>query len=92
LILFVRPDSHPGLVSAKFLVYFMFNNGTTRLIHPGEALDIVTENSIGEGGGANPAPSAKGRYLSREIITSFLHCKMISGVRIAVNNVDKRHN
>ena len=49
--------AHASLVSAEGLVYFTFDDGTTRLIRAGKALDIVTENSIGEGVFASPAIS-----------------------------------
>ncbi len=49
--------AHASLVSAAGLVYFTFDDGTTRLIRPGKALDIVAENSIGERVFASPGIS-----------------------------------
>ena len=49
--------AYASLVSADGLVYFTFDDGTTRLIRAGKALDIVTENSIGERVFASPAIS-----------------------------------
>ncbi|MBL67728.1 MAG: serine/threonine protein kinase [Verrucomicrobiales bacterium] len=49
--------AHASLVSAEGLVYFTFDDGTTRIIRPGKKLDIVAENSVGEGVFASPAIS-----------------------------------
>jgi hypothetical protein len=49
--------AHASLVSVAGLVYFTFDDGTTRLIRPDKALDIVAENSIGERVFASPGIS-----------------------------------
>jgi outer membrane protein assembly factor BamB len=46
-----------SLVTANELVYCTSDDGMVRIVRPGEALDIVSENSIGEATFASPAIS-----------------------------------
>jgi len=68
-----------------------FDDGTTRLVCAGKALDIVTENSIDEGVFASPAIS-QGQIFIKGDHHLFCISQMIFGLRIAVNNMDKRRN
>jgi outer membrane protein assembly factor BamB len=46
-----------SLVTAGGLVYFLADEGTTKVIRPGEKLDIVADNDLGESCYASPAIS-----------------------------------
>ena len=50
-------EHHASLVSAGGLVYFLSDQGTTRIIRPGPSLDLVAENELGEPCFASPAIS-----------------------------------
>lgn len=63
--------AHASLVSAEGLIYFTFDDGTTRVIRPGKELDIVAENSVGEGVFASPAISQGHIYIKSD---SHLFC------------------
>jgi outer membrane protein assembly factor BamB len=47
----------PSLVAAEGLVYFLADDGVTKVVRPGPALDLVAENVLGEYCYASPAIS-----------------------------------
>jgi outer membrane protein assembly factor BamB len=50
-------EQHASLVSASGLVYFLNDEGVTRVVKPGPAYEVVAENTLGEGCFASPAIS-----------------------------------
>jgi hypothetical protein len=55
-----------SLVTAKGLVYFVADNGVTKIVRPGPKLDVVAENPLGEDSYASPAIS-DGRIFIRTV-------------------------
>jgi outer membrane protein assembly factor BamB len=48
-------EQHASLVAAQGLVYFLNDNGVMNIVRPGEKLDLVAKNEIGERTFASPA-------------------------------------
>jgi outer membrane protein assembly factor BamB len=61
----------PSLVSAEGLVYFLADDGVTKVVRPGPTLDVVAENPLGEYCYASPAISQGQIFLRSE---SSLYC------------------
>jgi outer membrane protein assembly factor BamB len=57
-------EHHASLVSASGLVYFLNDEGVTRVVRPGATYELVAENRLGEKCFASPAIS-RGRILIR---------------------------
>jgi outer membrane protein assembly factor BamB len=57
-------SQHASLVSAGGLVYFVDDEGVTRVVRPGRDLEVVAVNALGEGVYASPAIS-RGRMFIR---------------------------
>ena len=55
-----------SLVLAGGLVYFLADDGTMKLVRPGDQLDVVVENSLGEDCYASPAISQGQLFLRAE--------------------------
>jgi hypothetical protein len=50
-------ETHASLVSAKGLVYFINDEGVTRVVRPGPTYELVSQSSVGEKVFASPAIS-----------------------------------
>ncbi len=59
-------EHHASLVSAGGLVYFVSDEGITRVVRPGPTYDLVAQNSLGEKVFASPALSEGRLYLRGE--------------------------
>jgi outer membrane protein assembly factor BamB len=55
---------HASLVAAGGLVYFLADNGVTKVVRPGPQLDIAAENPLGQDCSASPAIAA-GQFFIR---------------------------
>jgi outer membrane protein assembly factor BamB len=53
-------------VTAMGYVYFLADDGVTKIVEPGPKLKVVYENSLGENCYASPAISARHLYLRSE--------------------------
>lgn len=62
---------HASLITAGGLVYFLDDDGKTKVVKPGEKLNVVAENELGEFTSASPAVS-KGQLFIRG--TKHLFC------------------
>jgi outer membrane protein assembly factor BamB len=59
----IGPHYSASLVEADGLVYFLSDEGVTKIIRPGKTLDVVAENPLGEECYASPAVSRGRIYL-----------------------------
>ncbi len=55
-----------SLVSANGLVYFTADDGVTKVVRPGEKLEVIAENALGDWTYASPAISAGHIYMRGE--------------------------
>jgi hypothetical protein len=55
-----------SLVTAGGLVYFLFDEGVTRVVRPGKQFELIAENAIGEHCCASPAISRGQIFLRSE--------------------------
>ncbi|HZZ71291.1 MAG TPA: PQQ-binding-like beta-propeller repeat protein [Pirellulales bacterium] len=60
------PHYSASLTTAEGLVYFLADDGVTKVIKPGKTLEVVAENKLGESCYASPAISAGRIYLRGE--------------------------
>ncbi|MCA9270713.1 MAG: PQQ-like beta-propeller repeat protein [Planctomycetales bacterium] len=60
------PHFSASLISAGGLAYFLADDGTTTIVRPGETLDVVATNKLGEFCFASPAVSDGRIYLRSE--------------------------
>lgn len=60
----MAPHYSASLVTARGLVYFPADDGTIKVVRPGQTYDLVSENPLGEGTFASPA-IANGRIYVR---------------------------
>jgi hypothetical protein len=49
------PGFHASLVTAVGYVSFVSDDGVTKVVRPGERLEVIAENALGEGCFASPA-------------------------------------